>query len=220
MKTQVVAGLMTLAGFAAAASAETILSFGFTDMSGSFNAATMAYTSVGVDTPTLKTAGNVNRHLDPVLTAVYGPGTAANKVQVSLTVSGVLGTTADGNGSIFIEDADGDRFVANITGTFSLVAPAVFFNGLLSNIAFLPRPGTNNMFDGPTSGSFPLTFAPSVPPFEGALVQLHFDTAGTFFSQSFAGVTTQLNGAVIPAPGTLGLLGLGMLAMTRRRRAR
>lgn len=220
MQRTILASLAAVAGLAASATADTILSFGFTDLAGGFNAATMSYTAVGVNTTTLQTAGNVNRHLDPVATAIYNPGTAADRINVSLAVSGVAGNTANGDGSIFIEDADGDRFVATVSGEFSFMAPAVFFNGALSNISFVPGAGSNNTFDGPSGGSFPLTFAPAQPPFTGAIVQLYFDTTGAFFNQSFQGRATQVSGAVIPSPGALTLLGVGGLLAARRRRSR
>jgi hypothetical protein len=219
MKTALVTAAV-VAGVAASASAQTILSFGFTDLSGGYNAATSIYSAVGVATPQLSTAGNVNRHIDPVATAMYDPGTAANRVGITLTVSGIVGTNANGSGSLFIEDADGDRFVANVSGTFSLTAPAIFFNALLSDIAFVPASGSNNMFNGPSGGSFPLTFAPAQPPFQGATMLLFFDTPGSFFAQNFENRPTQFQGAVIPTPATGLALGLGALAAFRRRRSR
>jgi hypothetical protein len=219
MKTTLLTAAV-IAGAAVSASAQTILSFGFTDLAGGYNVATGVYSAVGVATPQLSTAGNVNRHIDPVATAMYDPGTAANRVSITLTVSNIVGNNANGVGSLFIEDADGDRFVANVSGTFSLTSPAVFFNAMLSDIGFVPGPTTNNLFNGPSGGSFPLTFAPAQPPFQGATMLLYFDTPGTFFAQSFENRPTQLQGAVIPAPAAGLALGLGALVAVRRRRSR
>lgn len=221
MRHSVLLSVCAVAGMALPAMADgTILSFGFTDLSSSYNQGTMVYQAVGVNTPLLSTAGNVNRHLNPVVTAIYNPGSADGRVGVSLSISNIVGNSATGNGSIFIEDADGDRFVANISGNFIHTSPAVFFNGILSDIAFVPAPGTNNIFNGPSGGSFPLTFAPSEPPFTGAVVQLFFDTQGTFFTQSFSNIPSQVNGAVIPSPSALAVVGLGGLIAARRRRFR
>jgi hypothetical protein len=203
--------------FAAGAQADAILSFGFTDLEGSFNAGTSTFSAMGVNTAPLHTAGSVNRLQDPVANAQYNAGTAAGLVNFSLTVGNIMPASATGTGSITIIDADGDSFTSDVTGTFSLVSGAVFFNGLMPNPAFVPGPQTNNMFDGPSGGSFPLTFAPAQPPFTGAVVQLFFDP-GTFFSQSYSGIATQLNGSVIPTPATLGLLTAGLAMIGRRRR--
>lgn len=219
MNKVLTASVIAAIGLAGPAMGSTILSFGFTDLSGSFNPATMAYTAAGVNTATLHSGGNVNRLQDPVGSAIYNPGSAAGLILVSLTVSNVVGNSAQGTGTIFIEDADGDRFVADISGSFSLVAPAVFFNGALDNVAFVPGPGTNNQFNGPSGGSFPLTFAPAPPPYTGAVVQLYFD-AGTFFSAPFQDISTQVSGAVIPTPASAAILGFGALFASRRRRMR
>jgi hypothetical protein len=207
-----------IAGVAGSVSAQNILSFGFTDMSGSFNSATGVYSAVGMNSGSFVTVGNVNRHIDPIATAIYGAGTAGGRVGITLNVSNIVGNNAHGMGSLFIEDADGDRFVANVHGDFSLTAPAIFFNAILSDIAFVPGANTNSTFNGPSGGSFPLTFAPATAPFQGATMLLFFDTPGSFFAQNFEARPTQLNGAVIPAPGAAALLGLGGLLAARRRR--
>jgi hypothetical protein len=211
--------VIIVAGFAASALADdTILSFGFTDLSGSFDLGSRNFLAVGVDTPTLKTAGHVNRHLNPVGVAAYNPGTAANLVEVALDIGIPSAGMATGMGSIVIWDADGDRFQADIAGMFSLVTSVVFFNGILSNIEFVPGQSTNGMFDGPSGGSFPLTFAPAQQPLTGAIVQLHFDAA--FFNQSFQDKPTQVHGGVIPTPGSLAILGFAGIFAARRRRSR
>ena len=210
--------MLAVAGLASAAQAEAIFSFGFTDLSGNYNAGTSTFTAVGVAGGPFQTAGNVNRLQAPIGNAQYNAGSAAGLITLTLTVSGVGPTSANGNGTITILDADGDRFQSNVTGSFSLVGGAVFFNGLLPNPALVPDGTTNNMFDGPSGGSFPLTFAPATGPYTGAVVTLYFDS-GSFFGQPFSGVATNLNGSVIPSPGALALLGTGALLAARRRRA-
>jgi hypothetical protein len=210
--------ILALAGAASAAQANAILSFGFTDLSGSFNSGTSVFTATGVAGGAFQTAGSVNRLQAPIGNAQYDPGSAAGLVSLSLAVSGVGPVNATGVGSITIMDADGDSFTSNITGTFTLNGGAVFFNGLMPNPALVAGANTNNMFDGPSGGSFPLTFAPAPGPYTGAVVTLYFDP-GTFFSQTFGNIPTNLNGSVIPAPGALALLGVGGLVAVRRRRS-
>jgi hypothetical protein len=215
MRSQIPVALVVAAA-TSAASADAIFSFGFTDLSG-------AYTNVGTPTFTATanagSEGNVNRLIAPSAgTAVYGTGSAVGLVNLSLTVSGIGPTSANGSGSITIFDADGDRFQSQINGTFSLSGGTVFFNGALANPQLIPDATTNNLFNGPTSGAFPLSFAPATGPFTGAIVQLFFD-AGTFFAQPFSNVNTLVTGQVIPTPGAMALLaGGGLLAARRRRR--
>ena len=203
--------------FAGGAHADAILSFGFTDLNGSFNAGTGTFTALGVNTAPLHSAGSVNRLQAPIGNAQYDAGSAVGRVNLTLAVTNIVGNSALGTGSITILDADGDSFTSTIDGDFSLVGGAIVFAGELLTPAFVPGGSTNNMFDGPSGGSFPLTFAPATPPFTGAIVQLFFDP-GAFFSSSFGGIATQINGSVIPAPATLGLLGAGLMMVGRRRR--
>jgi hypothetical protein len=204
-------------GAAAAANADAILSFGFTDLNGTFQSGTSQFTATGVNAGALHTAGNVNRLQSPNPgTAQYDPGTAAGLVNFSLAVSNVTANSATGTGTMSILDSGGDSLTANINGTFTLQAGAVFFNGAISNPAFTDNGTLDGQFNGPSGGSFPLTFAPAPGPYTGAVVQLFF-APGSFFTTSFGGVATQLTGSIIPAPATLGVL-VGALAFSRRRR--
>jgi MYXO-CTERM domain-containing protein len=222
IKNSVVAMALVVGGLAVAAQADAILTFGFTDLSGSFNTGTAAYSAVGVNNAGgLQTQGDVTRLLTPGNgTATYLTGQAAGRVAVNLAITNILPTSATGNGTITITDADGDTLSATVSGNFMQSGVAVFFNGLLSNPTFTDNGVVDATFDGPGGGSFTRSFSPAVPPITGALVQLYMGNGANLFSSSFSGISTQINGAFVPTPGALMLAGLGGLAAARRRRQR
>jgi hypothetical protein len=213
-----------VAGVAASAASaqQTILTFGFTELNGSYSVGSGIFSAVGVDQGVgspLRTSGDVSRLQGPTGTAVYSPGTGNNRVNVALAVSGILGTTANGAGTIQVLDINGDILSATVQGQFIANGPAVFFNGLLTNASFTSVSG-DNTFDGPSGGSFPLTFAPALPPYTGAIIQLYVGSPGNFFSGNFTGVSTQVSGAIVPGPASLAAMGLGLAAFGGRRRRR
>lgn len=213
------AAMATLTGTAQADT--TILSFTFSDLNGQYSSNSGHFNALGVNVAPLQSQGDVSRvNLPSPGSASYGaPGSAAGRVNVDVLVSGVLGSTANGNGSIVITDVDGDTLHADVNGQFITNGLAVFFNGTLSNIGWTDNGILDGTFDGPTGGSIPLSFSPAPPPYLGAIVQLYIGDTGNFFVHDFAGISTQVSGVVVPAPASLALLGLSGLVAGRRRRA-
>src|SRR3989442_55145 len=121
---KILAGLavagVALAGASRASADQTILTFGFTDLAGEFNLGTGLFRALGVDQVggPLHSQGDVSRLIGRVGRATYGPGQAANRVAVNLSVSGIPAATANGAGTIVITDLDGDTLNANINGQF------------------------------------------------------------------------------------------------------
>jgi hypothetical protein len=199
----------------------TILSFSFSDLSGSYSTASGHFGALGVNVSPLQSQGDVSRlNLPSSGSASYGtPGSAAGLINVDLTVSAIVpNSSAVGTGSISIFDADGDSFHADVNGQFSLNGLGVFFNGTLSNIGWTDVGVQDGLLNGPSGGSIPLTFSPAPPPYTGAVVVLQI-FQGNFFTNDFSGFSTQTNGVVTPAPASVALLGLGGLFAARRRRA-
>jgi len=218
--------ILAFAGMTAAANADVVLSFGFTDLDGSYNNGSSMFTANATNAGLLHTGGDVTRLQTPGAgTASYASGFFGNALaglmnfQLSLnvtnkTTAGSL-QLADGSGSFTITDKDGSTITGTIAGTWiGGIGPAgsTQFNGLLSNVLVTALDGT---FDG-LPGSFDGTFGQQ--PLEGALVNLLIQPVGGFFDADFTGVSTQTSGEIIPTPGALALLGLGGLVAARRRR--
>lgn len=210
-KTLVSAAALAL--FAGGASAQ-LVSFTYSDLNGSFNSGTSMYTA-SADSDS---SGDVTRGDGMPGTADFGTGTfphVSADFDIAMTVSNITASTADGSGTLMIHDANGDSLSMNIDGVFSLNFGSVFFEGTLSN-AFFGDESNDGSFDGVTGGSFA---NPSpLGPLEGSVVELFFDP-GSFFAADFSNQDTLVNGLLnpVPAPGTFALLGLGGLAMRRRR---
>lgn len=206
-----------IAATAAVANAQAILTFGFTDVDGSFTASDGSF----VGTSTATTSGDVTRLSAPGGTAVFDPGFAGVgasdfSFDIDVMVMGG-GTSATGTGTFTIVDVHGESLTGSLNGDFVQLAPGIIaFNGLISGVQFNDVSG-DGTFDGPTTGSFS-TDLPGSAPYDGAIVQLFIDGSGGFFDADFTGVSTQVSGAIVPAPASLALLGLGGLAAARRRR--
>lgn len=212
--------LIAAAGVAATATvanAQAILTFGFTDVNGSFTASDGSFTGASDTT----TSGDVTRLSSPGGTAVFEPGfvgTGASDFTFDIDVMITGAGTADGSGTFSIVDIHGESLTGSLDGEFIQLGTGgiIAFNGLLSGVEFNDVSG-DGTFDGPTAGSFS-TDLPGQAPYDGALVQLFITGSGGFFDADFTGVSTQVSGEVIPAPASLALLGLGGLAAARRRR--
>lgn len=200
------------------ASADVVLSFGYTDLAGSYDGAggfkALAATS---------STGDVTRLLSPAGQADFQTGFfggSSADFALDLSVSSIGATTAEGDGSFTITDANGDTITGKISGDFSTPGFGItFFNGLLTDVLVTDVSG-DGTFDGSVSGtSFGIDLSPITGPLDGALVQLFINTGSTgFFGGPFSGVSTQVAGEVIPAPASLALLGLGLITAGRRRR--
>jgi len=218
MKSTMLTVVGVLAGAAGIASAAPILSFGYTEVSGSFDSGSSTFSAVAVDNGPLSTAGDVSRLATPGSTANFDAGfvsrSAFADVVLSMNIVNNFDGTASGSGSITLTDDDGDTFNATVSGMFTDGGTGFyFFTGLLSNASF-----TGAQFDGTDGGSFNTTL-PGNPPYDGALVQLFLDGAGGFFTHDFSDISVQLDGEIVPTPGSIALIGLAGLTTTRRRRS-
>ncbi len=218
MKSTILAVVGIVGCAAATASAAPVLSFGYTEVSGSFNTDTSVFSAVAVDNGAFATAGDVSRLATPGGTANFDAGfvSASDFADVSLTmdITAITATEASAAGHMMITDNDGDTIHMDVAGTFTNGgAGFYFFTGLLSNVNLV---GTE--FNGTDGGAFDMNL-PGDAPYDGALVQLFLDANGGFFTQDFDGLSVQLDGEILPTPGSVALLGLAGLVTTRRRRA-
>lgn len=215
MKSMLTAvGVMAaVAGTAAAQPA--IFSFTYSDLLGSFDSNTGAYSVVAG----AETSGDVTRLDGAPGTAEYIagdlPGAFAD-FQIAMTVSNIGASTADGAGSLVITDNNGDQLLADINGHFVSLFGSIFFEGELLNAAFVNNSG-DGTFDGTSGGSFSTLLAPTSD-LNGALVEIFFNP-GNFFNTSFSDRITLASGLLVPAPGSAALAVLGGVVASRRRRA-
>lgn len=214
MKRSIFATLAAGACVAAPALAvDASVTFGFTDLNGSFDFGTGVF-DLNNDADT---SGDVSRLEAPGGVADYNIGFAAPAAAAfSVNVFNKVGSVAQGTGSFTITDADGDTLTGDIDGTWIQGLLGINFNGDLSNVVFTSDDGT---FDGPSGGSFS-TLLSGTPPYIGAVVQLFVPPGGNFFDSDFDVESVQVLGEIVPAPASLSLLGLAGLAAGRRRRSR
>ncbi len=208
------------------ASAGVILTYGFTDLDGSYLMNDPQNPSLGGSFSAnagANSAGDVTRLAAPGGTTNFDDGFSDRNqfadVAINISVFNRVGMMAQGSGTFTITDADGDQLVGDITGTWIGGSLGVYFNGDLSNVQFVNVSTRDDTFDGVDGGSFG-TDLPGTPPFIGAYVQLFLRTGGIgFFGREFEDISVQSSGEIVPGAGSLAMLGLaGLTAGARRRR--
>jgi hypothetical protein len=202
---------------ASTASAQVFMSFGFIDLDGSYDPGTQAFKATAVAGGGLDSGGAVSRVGPPGGTAEFDAGFVSGVTQADaqfdLTLSNITATTADGSGSFTITDHNGETLSGDISGQWVTQGFGfIYFNGLLSNVTL----SATQDFVGPSSGQFSVAGLPAQP-WSGATVFLGMTSSG-FFTSAFSGVSTQINGVLVPTPATAALLAFGGLLAMRRRR--
>lgn len=230
---KVLGALFVGAGLAVAtpASADVLASLNYNDLSGNFSptgVGTGNFNAHAADLPGLRSYGRASRVVPTVGDAVFAPGfeSGANPANFVLDLSVLItgATTASGNGTFEVTDADGDKIVGNVTellpgqGWTTPGFGLMFYNGHLTNVTFVDNGVADGTFDGTDGGSWSMNM-PGTPPFEGQLVSLVFNLGGGFFSAPFVDVSSSLSAQIVPTPGALVLAGLAGAFMSRRRRA-
>ncbi len=228
-KLTAIAGLALLSGSAAAFD---VMSFGFTDLAGSFDPdAAPAHTLDGSDVfdgvfvamatseGGFETGGDFSRLVGPEGTAEFDSGFEGGgfgDVTVTITTANFDGMTAKGVGDVEIIDADGDTFTATFEGTWFATGPFLFFNAVIDAASFSDDLGDGN-FDGPSGGEFEYSDFPFL---DGAFsLLIRPDNGGSGFRAAFGPESTQADAVLVPAPGVLALAGMGVLAAAGRRRS-
>ncbi len=206
---------------AVSANADVVATFGFTDLAGSYDSATGVFRAVATETASYATSGDVTRIGSATTTAEYAFGFTsrsgfANAV-FEINVSMNNGLTAIGSGWFEITDDDGDTLTGSIDGMWINGGSGyVYFNGSLSGVSFNDNGSADAAFNGPDGGSFGIPVT-NINDEVGAIVGL-FIKPGSFFGGTFRDRPTQIDGQILPTPGSLALVGLGGLALARRRR--
>lgn len=210
--------LATMTAIAGMASADIVVSYSYTDLNGAFDAGTGIFTADAIDSALFSTGGDVSRNSSPkgsadFLTGFFGIG--ASNVSIEMEVWNITATTADGAGRVVLTDFNGDTLSATFEGFWSIINPFgfMFFNGVSIDYAFDNSSG-DGTFDG-SVGSFSLAGLLDRF-FDGAISILLRNPGG--FSDSFENRSTQADGILIPTPGTIALLGVGLTGVVTRRR--
>lgn len=211
-----------LIGAATTANASTVLvTMRYDSLAGSYDAGLGQFQARAVDTATLRSSGSVSRLVPTSGNAIFEPGfvTGLNPADFVINVNAI--PTANpavrtGSGNFESIDADGDKIIGDVIGTWIATPAYTFFNGSLSNVRIIRTAAEGTSFNGTAGGSWDLAL-PAPEPYTGAIIQLVFGNPN-FFNNSFQNRATGVTAQLVPAPGAFALIGLGVLAAGRRRR--
>ncbi len=195
------------------AEADTILTFGFTELNGDWDGVSTFFADDDGST-----AGDVTRLLPVAQTASYSPGYAPGTAgyEMTMTLSNVTPVSADALGELTVTDADGDTITADISGFWIRNGIFGFFNGLLSNV-MLNETG-DGVFEGPSGGAFSMDFTGyGSEPLDGAVMTL---TTGQWFNlgQGYQNQSTLVQASVVPEPASVALAVAGLIIRRAYRR--
>ena len=198
---------------AAAPARASMIDFHFGSLNSSWDGTSAFSTSTN---PTL-TSGSVVRQRVPQSVANFLAGSwgLGGNFGLSMTLTNVAATSADGSGSFAITDTTGDVIGGNLAGTWSRVGVSNVFSGVLTNVTFANN-STDSTFNGHI-GSASMIF-PQAIPWHGSLIQL--STTGTWFNQGpYATTAGSVDASIVPVPGAvlLGILGLGAVGVKLRK---
>lgn len=202
-----------------AASAGVVLTFGFTELNGTYVAADAnsgLFTATAVNTADLMSEGDVTRLLPPGDgTATYDHGFLGSAFGGQANVAfSITRTGTTGAGTFTVTDIDGDTITGTLSGEWIALGGATFFNGVIGG-QFVST-GGDNAFNGASLS--PTSFTPVIGTLDGGVTILFTNSNSTFFGGDFTGVSVLTSANFVPTPGSAMLLALGGLAASRRKR--
>jgi hypothetical protein len=154
----------------------------------------------------------------PTVTAGFDAGAWAGSASflMSMTISNLTATTADGAGTFQFIDVDGDSISGNVSGTWSKLGSAGAFFGTLGNVTFTSQ--VNNTFDGDSGDAVSMIFN-SPQPWSGGITEI--TSSGTWFTLQSAYRTNggSIDATVVPVPAAvlLGILGMSVAGLRLRK---
>ena len=200
-----------------------LFGFSYSDLAFSFDGVSSVQT-----TARDVSLGTVYRNTTPAGTAVLLPGlwSGAEDFLISMTISDLTTTTANGSGSFVARDTQGDTIAGSLSGTWSKtqIGGAAFI-GTMTDVAYTSAVDHN--FDGHLGSSVSMAFPPTGP-WNGTLVQLtapggwFTDPAGLprGFSVNGGSIDATVQSPIIPVPGTLSLALFGLIGTAGAKRWR
>lgn len=216
MRIQTSFAFATLLGAACAADASLVSTFGFTDLNASWDGQTFHALSLG----SLPTGGDVTDHTAPPSSATFESGFIGVQnladVTFRMDLSNITANSADAtSGRIVIRDQDNDVLSGSFEGTWSYQFGFGFFDGYISSASY--NDAGNGLFEG-TDGSG--AWATPDGEYIGAISFLVEMPEWFSDAANIELLNASADGMLVtPAPSTAGLLALGGLIATRRRRA-
>jgi hypothetical protein len=248
MKTRLLILTLAVCTIAAPAQAD-LFRFSFDDLQTTYTGATKTFTADKTQYDASDplnvipgTIGSVTRYPAPSGKAIFdwvnnvnladGRGNLATNgdFQLSMNLTNITATTADGTGWFKIWDVTDNQTVANPSGLpadtiFGNIAGvwtqssqgALTFDGVLSGVGYTdPTPG---WFNG-HSGFIDYAVPGSPPPWAGTIVQITA-TAPWFTLADFDVIGGSLDATIVPVPGAvlLGILGMSVAGLKLRKHA-
>lgn len=163
------------------------------------------------------TSGDLYRNLAPTGTAEFNPNgwTGSASFLMSMTISDLTATSANGTGTFQFTDVDGDFITGNVNGTWTKLGSAGAFFGTLGNVTFTSV--ADNAFDG-DNGSASMIFN-SPQPWNGGITEITASNTWFMLRTSYEIPGGSIDATVVPVPAAvlLGLLGMSVAGLRLRK---
>jgi len=204
--------------FNAAPATANLFDFQFGSLDSSFTYATGAFNA----SKNALTMGSVTRLEAPVGVAVFMPYSwgIGGDFSISMAITDIGATSADGAGTFNITDIVGDTITGGIEGVWGREGSSNSFAGTLSNVIFTDNGDKDGNFDAHFVNSVSMSFAqPS--PWLGSFVEL--STTGVWFGDGIDYTTNSgsAGASIVPVPAPvavlLGILGLSVAGIKLRK---